>query len=143
MTKGEIAKGIFEQGYSCAQAVLMAYSEELGLDKTTAAKVSCGLGGGIARSRETCGAVIGAIMAIGLKHSDGSADDKVSVYEISRKFMDEFKSEFGTDNCGILLGLTKNEAQVPTPEARTKEYYEKRPCADMVEFAANAAEKYL
>ena len=143
MTKGETAKSIFEQGYSCAQAVFMAYAEDFGMDKTLAAKAACGLGGGIARSRETCGAVIGAIMAIGLRHSDGSADDKVAVYEISRKFMDEFKKEFGSDNCGELLGLGKNAVQTAAPDKRTNEYYEQRPCSCMVEFAANAVEKYL
>ena len=91
MTKGEQAKNIFMQGYNCAQSVVMTYCEELGMDMKSAARISCGLGGGIARTRETCGAVIGAVMAIGLKHSDGSPDDKKKVYEIGRAFIDEFE----------------------------------------------------
>ena len=52
------AKDYFDKGYSCAQSVLMAYSDDFGMDTETAARIACGLGGGIARSRETCGAVL-------------------------------------------------------------------------------------
>ena len=62
------AEEMFRSGYVCSQAVFATFSEMLGLDKETALKIANGFGGGIARKQEICGAVSGAIMAIGLKY---------------------------------------------------------------------------
>lgn len=142
MTKGEKAKEIFIQGYNCAQAVLMSYSEEFGIDRKTAARISCGLGGGIARTRETCGAVLGAVMVISLRYSDGSPDDKKKAYSAGSAFIQEFEEHNGSSLCKVLLGLEQKENS-SVPEARTKEYYQKRPCAELVACAAEMVEKYL
>ena len=68
MSKVDEAIECFYSGYSCSQAVLSAYCEDLGLDKETAMKISCGFGAGMARLGATCGAVTGAYIAIGLKY---------------------------------------------------------------------------
>ena len=52
MNKGEIAKQNFESGYNCAQAVLLAFCDELGFDKNTAAMLAAPFGGGMGRLRE-------------------------------------------------------------------------------------------
>ena len=59
MTKAELAKQNFLNGCNCAQAVLLAFSDETGLDRATALRLASGLGGGMARMREVCGTVNG------------------------------------------------------------------------------------
>ena len=65
-TRGEHAKELFLQGYTCAQAVVLAFEDVTGLDRTVAAKLSSGFGGGMGRMREVCGAVSGMFMVYDL-----------------------------------------------------------------------------
>ena len=60
------AVACFNNGFNCAQAIFTAYCDELGLDEETALKIACGFGAGMGRLQETCGAVSGAYLAIGL-----------------------------------------------------------------------------
>ena len=62
-----------KKGYNCAQTVLAACSELTGLDEKTALAISAGFGGGL-RSGEVCGAISGAVMAVGMDYlfTDGS-----------------------------------------------------------------------
>lgn len=137
------AKETFDKGYSCAQSVLMAYCNAFGMDTETAARIACGLGGGIARSRETCGAVLGGIMVLGLAKSSGGSEDKKELYRISRAFMDDFRKKAGSVICRELLGIPEGQKESTVPEKRTAEYYKTRPCEGLVELAAELLEKYL
>ena len=67
MTKGEIAKNNFMQGYNCAQAVLLAFCDDLGFDEQTALMLASPFGGGIGRMREVCGNVYGFRSCEGLQ----------------------------------------------------------------------------
>ncbi len=70
------AKAFFDQGYNCAQGVLLIHAPELGLDKENASRVGAAFGGGICRGGNTCGAVAGALMVLGLKYGNTKPDDK-------------------------------------------------------------------
>ena len=134
MDKSEQAFEIFRSGACCSQAVCCAFAEEYGIDSETAMKLSAGLGGGVARMREVCGAVTGATMALGLKYGP----DKANVYPHVQELCERFKAECGTIVCRDLLagvGATQGGA----PEARTETYYKKRPCHDLVRLAAKLA----
>jgi len=92
---------------NCAQSVLLSYANELNLDTMTALKIASGFGGGMAMA-ETCGAVTGAYMVLGLKvQSDGKsiqeikAEAKVNV----RKFNELFIAKHGSLKCKKLLGV--------------------------------------
>ncbi len=75
MTKPDDAAAYFNQGFSCSQAVVSSFSEDLGLDRETARKLSSGFGAGTGRSGNISGAVTGAIMVIGLKYGKGTIGD--------------------------------------------------------------------
>ena len=72
--RSEKAEALFKSGYNCSQSVFAAYADIFGIDTETALKISCGLGGGCGRQRELCGAVSGAVLAIGMKYgtTDGA-----------------------------------------------------------------------
>jgi C_GCAxxG_C_C family probable redox protein len=78
MTSGKKEKTIdaFRKGFNCSQAVLSSFSPDLGLEKETALKIACGFGAGMAKLQETCGAVTGAVMVLGLKYGKYKEDDK-------------------------------------------------------------------
>ncbi len=108
------AEEMFKEGFVCSQAVFAAFSEMLGLDKEMALKIGNGFGGGIARKQEVCGAVSGAIMAIGLKHGKTYAGDNIS-HEKTYAMIDSFCSEFiernKSINCHDILGCDLTEAK--------------------------------
>jgi C_GCAxxG_C_C family probable redox protein len=104
--RSEEAVASFKEGHNCAQAVFLACAVESGMSREHAMKVSSGFGGGMARQGDTCGAVTGAMMAIGLAHGSGVADEaaKQRVYERVWRFMDEFRARHRSTICRDLLG---------------------------------------
>lgn len=135
MTHEEKAEAFFKEGLNCSQAVFCAYAEELGLDLALAKRLSSGLGGGVGRMREVCGAVTGATLALGLR----AGEDKSAVYPLVQDFCAKFKAECGSIVCRDLLAGTGASAG-GAPEARTEAYYKKRPCVEMVKLAARLLE---
>ena len=98
----------FKSGFNCAQSVFSTYCEELGLDRTTGLRLSCGLGAGMGRLQETCGAVSGAYLLISLKYGMTSPDalpDKEATYAMVRHFAELFKERHQTTDCFELLGV--------------------------------------
>jgi len=115
-TKSDIAAEKFLSGYNCAQAVLYAYSKELGLDTNVALQMACGFGGGIGHRQEMCGALSGAILAIGLKHGRGENQEKALVeetYRRVRELIDRFEAKHKSHTCSELIGCNFN-----TPEGQ-------------------------
>lgn len=67
MNKVQQAQSLFLDGYLCSQSVLMTYAYLFDLEPEKAARIAAPFGGGVARRGETCGAVNGAFMVLGLK----------------------------------------------------------------------------
>ena len=138
------ARELFEQGYNCAQAVFAAFCDETGMDMETAVKLAAPFGGGIGRLREVCGAVSGMAMVTGMKYGYTDPADtqaKMEHYRLAQSLANEFKQENGSFICRELLNL--DGAGNPLPEERTPQYYQARPCADLVESAARIMEAYI
>jgi C_GCAxxG_C_C family probable redox protein len=113
----EIAVAKFLEGYNCAQSVLYSYCDVIHFDKNTALKMACGLGAGMGRKGEVCGAVTGGILVIGAKYGRGERDDQTAkelAYEKTSELMDRFEKKHGTFICRKLLGgceLSTEEGQ--------------------------------
>lgn len=144
MNKVQKAIECFKEGFSCSQAVLASFCEPLGLDRDTALKISQSFGGGMAHMGETCGAVTGAFMAIGLKHGRTRADDdlaKEKTYELVQEFVERFRSRYGSIICKELLGydLSKEDEM---KEAQEKQLFDEF-CPKLVQTAAEILEDLL
>ncbi len=114
MSKKELVLYRFAEGFSCSQAIFSTYGEELGLSRETALKIAAGFGGGMGRMAETCGAVAGAFMTIGLKYGAINVEDRAAkekTYELVREFADRFKARHGSIICKELLSC-----DISTPE---------------------------
>jgi C_GCAxxG_C_C family probable redox protein len=134
----------FKSGFSCSQAVFSAYAEELGLDKDVALKISGTFGGGMAGMAETCGAVTGAFMVIGLKYGKIKPEDeeaKRKAYSLVKVFVKKFKAKNSSIVCRELLGC-----DISTPEGiqtfKDKNFINSI-CPKFVESAAEILEEIL
>ena len=138
---------LFLEGYNCAQSVFTAFCHRFDMDEETAKRVSAGLGGGVGRMREVCGAVSGAAMVIGSLVAPVKGDDKESKaknYELVREFSERFKERHGgTVICREMLKLSIPMEKTAMPENRTAEYYKNRPCLKAVEDAAEILKKII
>ena len=135
----------FMKGYNCSQAVVLAFEDLLPLEKELLLKMASSFGGGMGRLREVCGSVCGMFMVVGLLYGyDGPETGRIKAEHYARiqELARRFEEIHGSIVCRELLGIS-NHRDDPTPEARTKEYYEKRPCPEIIGDAAEILEQYL
>jgi len=142
MDKKMTAKEMFNSGYNCSQTVFFMCSPEESLPRETKLALASGFGAGIGKSAETCGAVSGAIMAIGaaLAGRDFVSENemKADAYMLSSRFVKEFKEALGTISCRELLGYDLSK---PEEEAILKEQGAYRlKCAEFVALAVEKTE---
>lgn len=144
MIKKDEAVASFNGGFSCSQAVLSCYAEEMGLNGDIANRIACGFGGGVGRTGNICGAVAGAIMVIGMKYSmarpeDGAARERT--YAIVQQFIREYTAKNGSVSCPGLLGYDMADP-VQFKEAREKKVAAQK-CPGLVEDAVIILERIL
>lgn len=102
----------------CAQSVLRTIQETFGYECNDVFKTAFGFGGGLARMKSVCGALIGGYMGLGLVFGRGWGDFKgnpwptekrLKIYQDKfHKLYNKFVSEYGSDNCYDLIGFDLN-----------------------------------
>ena len=99
------------QGINCAQAVVCALAPVLGMDADTAFRMTEGLGLGMGGMTETCGAISGAVVVLGMANSHGMEDptSKGSTYKLSKDLVARFAAKNGATACRELKGIGKAE----------------------------------
>ena len=142
------ARGYFESGYNCAQAVVMAYDDVMEMSVEQLARLTAPFGGGMGRMREVCGTVSGMAFvagAIAPSTDPSNLEKRKDNYALVQRFANAFRSENGDIVCRRLLGLEpmQIQAETPMPSQRTAEYYKKRPCVEYVACAARIVAEYL
>jgi C_GCAxxG_C_C family probable redox protein len=111
--KAREAVDLFCSGYACSQAILVAYGTPLGLDRDCAMRLAAGFAGGM-RLGETCGAVTGAFMVLGLRYAPDNSDTTAGRAEVYARILDfaqRFKARQGSLICRDILGC-----DISTPE---------------------------
>ena len=134
----------FASGCNCAQSVVLAYADILGLTQEQAARVSVGFGGGIGRLRDNCGAFSAAVMLCGaLEGPQGACKEhRAQTYARVQEVHRQFVARNGSISCAELLGRAKTP-EAPTPDARTQAYYRSRPCARIIRYACQIIDGML
>lgn len=137
------ATELFSLKYHCSQAVFASFATELGLTEEQALKIGACFGSGMCKG-EVCGAVTGALMALGLKYGQSVRSDMESRYKTNRltvQMMDQFANEQGSCICRDLLGcdLATEEG---IQEAREKELFTKI-CPKFVETATRITKQLM
>ncbi len=139
------AMELFKEGYSCAQSVFGAFYDETGMGFEAALKMSSSFGGGMGRLREVCGAVSGIFIVAGIKYGYSSPDnkeEKAEHYQLIQTLALKFKEENGSIICRDLLGLADGPDS-PVPQKRTEQYYNTRPCVQLVGYAAEILDELI
>lgn len=140
------AQELFCMGFNCAQAVAGAFAEQANMPFDQLVKMVSALGGGMCRLRETCGAVSGAMVILGMLEGYDQAEDTIGkkmLYAKGQLMCIPFKEQFGSFKCRELLGLTPDQEPNPEPTKRTREFYESRPCLKFIGEMAALLEKAL
>ena len=126
---------LFKQGFNCSQAVFASCADLYGItDEQLALRLSASFGGGMGRMRLVCGAASGMFMLAGLQNGSCTPHDnegKMANYALVQDLAGQFKSKYGSLICAELLGLAPRPED-PRPAERTQQYYEKRPCPEMI-----------
>lgn len=143
-TVEEVAAATMLEGYNCAQSVLASCGQPLGLPRETAVQIAMTFGGGLGRTGNVCGAVTGALMALGLSFAAKDAKDKPTkeaAVRLAREFMAQFRAQHGATNCRDLI---KFDLSVPADYQRAVESgVFKSICPGIVKSAAGLVEKLL
>lgn len=138
-TAKEAALDYFAQKFNCAEATLLGLAEAYELSCDCAPRIATGFGGGLGGCGEACGALVGSIMALGLKHGRARADDieaKNALGAKVRTLVAAFEKEFGSARC---IDLT--ECDMRTPEGMEIAKQRKLHTDFCPKFVAFAAEK--
>jgi len=103
----------FQKGFDCSQVVFSSYAEELGISEEIANRVSACFGGGMNRG-ETCGAIAGALMVLGMKYGqfdEENMEQKNIMAAKREEFLRRFQEKYPSIVCKKLLNydLTKPE----------------------------------
>jgi C_GCAxxG_C_C family probable redox protein len=144
MDRVELAVSLFKEGFSCSQALLAAFGDRFGVDREIALRIAAGFGGGMGRMAQTCGAVTGAFMLIGLKFGSIDAKDrqaKEKAQTVVREFAKRFISRNDFLLCRELLGC-----DISTPEgsqfAKEKKLFATN-CPKYVKVAAEIVDEMI
>lgn len=135
-TRKEKALKLFNEKYNCAQSILLAYNDIVGLDNETAYKIAQGFGGGYGRMGKTCGTLNAAVMVLSLKYSNttkGDMDNIMETRKIVRSFINDFTANHNGINCTDILREEPGKTYIMHSEK----------CAKTVSEICDLLDKYL
>lgn len=103
----ENAAQFHASGFNCAQSVICALAPALDLDDELSFRLSEGFGAGMGGMTETCGALSGAVMALGFLESTGTdtPTSKGRTYKLARELTTAFSKQNGSTVCRELKGV--------------------------------------
>ncbi len=128
---------LFNSGFWCAESVLLAMAEEQGIQSEILPRIATGFCSGMARTGGQCGAVSGAMMAIGLANGRRAPGDPVDAnYMLIQELMQRFEERFGSTNCWELIGV---DMRTPQGQATFLEQHLIERCKEYVRGAADIA----
>lgn len=127
----QLAEHFLMKGFTCSEAVVMAFADTVGLRRDMASKISCAFAGGMAQGK-TCGAVSGAVMVIGLTYGSGLVRDgyaKDHCFQLTQEFSARFRRIRHTLECHDILKMNHIDPHNPDDIKRLRE---RTLCADIV-----------
>lgn len=126
LAAGERAAAYFVSGFNCAESVLKALADEWGLDAGAVPAAATAFGGGLGAHGKTCGAIVGALIALGLTAGHRDASDtstKERVISDAHAFVARAANEFGWTDCHDLTGVpqeSRKQRQRVSQETRAR-----------------------
>ena len=142
-SKSQRAVELFSQNYNCAQSVYVGSAAGEGLSEAQRLALAAPFGGGVARQGEICGALTGALLALGEIEGEAMSADPVAgrdaLYERARQLTETFREAHGAILCRELTGCALDT------EAGQRAFKERglhqNLCTKLVVFAAEQVER--
>jgi C_GCAxxG_C_C family probable redox protein len=137
-------KYFIDQKYNCSEAVLLALGQAWGVSSDALPLIAGGFGGGVGKKGLICGALSGAVMAIGLRLGSPDPTDTEKRELVVRhvaQLLDRFRDSYGETDCRKLIGC-----DLSTPEGARKAKEEKirtEKCRHFVRRAVELAQKIV
>ncbi|SCY07835.1 C-GCAxxG-C-C family protein [Desulfoluna spongiiphila] len=106
-TRVTVAMDLLQAGYSCSEALVLAYADDLQLDSSLALKLASGFAGGMGDRYGTCGVMTAACLVIGLVAGPDEISNPASrnrVRGLVAAFREGFAADHGALACGDLNG---------------------------------------
>ncbi len=106
-----LASKYHQEGFNCAESVLLALCREMGIESSLIPRIATGFGGGIGHTGDICGAVTGAVMALGIRFGRSDPQDKETrdkLYLLVESFLREAEKNLGHLDCLSLIGVRLN-----------------------------------
>jgi len=127
---GEKAVRYFNDGYNCAQSVLLTMFEYWNGRNDLVPKVATAFGAGIGRCGSVCGALTGGVLAIGTKYgtNEPSMEKRLKAYEIANQFYKRFEQQNGSVLCRELVGYDLSDPE-QLEKAREANVFDEKCCA--------------
>ena len=127
--QGEAAYAYFLKGYNCSQSVVAAFAPQLGLSEEMALRMSAG------------------VTVLSLVYADpADPADKSRMYALVQEAARLYRARNGGDSiiCRELLAKAGAAPSGGTKaEARTAEYYRKRPCPELCRMCADLCAEFI
>ncbi|HZX46647.1 MAG TPA: C-GCAxxG-C-C family protein [Clostridia bacterium] len=102
----------FNEGYNCCETMLLSFGELLGVESEVIPKIATPFGGGIYNRKHMCGALSGAVMAIGLKYGRNTPGGKREPSsERAARLVEKFTEKYESANCIGVLGYDPNDLE--------------------------------
>jgi len=131
----DLAQQYFDGGFNCAESTLVALAIHFGKTAPNIPSIATAFGGGMARSRNVCGAVTGALMALGLLYGRSHRDDdKERCYTLAAELIQAVQLRSGSINCFDLTGLDFTQ---PDGQQAYKEKVHGEVCVPLVRYIAD------
>lgn len=126
---------------NCAQTVFSLHAGDIGIEEELALKITSGFAGGMACA-ETCGAVTGSYMVIGVKHGHASSDpdEKTNTKLLIQRFNEKFTKEHGSLLCKKLTGYDISKPD-ELDQAREADVFNTK-CPKFLKTACNILEEF-
>ncbi|MBP1676974.1 MAG: GCAxxG family protein [Bacteroidetes bacterium] len=143
--KSTFAVQTFASSYNCSQSVFSVFAPDFGISRDLSLRLAGPLGAGIARRQETCGAVTGALLALGLKYGkgeNGTDEDKKRAFAVAQDFIQDFEAQFGSIVCLHLLDNNCMDTEEGAAAINKEDMFRTR-CTKYVKFAVEKTEELL
>ncbi|MBI1769436.1 MAG: C_GCAxxG_C_C family protein [Ignavibacteriales bacterium] len=133
-----------DASYNCAQSLILPFLEQYGVREEDGIKIASAFGSGMGRMQETCGAVTGAFMVLGLEYGFVHPKDqrqRQTLLVKTSEFVAKFKNEYGTIKCRDLLmcDLNTEEGQKKHKEENQRELV----CKKCIKYSAKILEEMI
>lgn len=98
---------LHSKNYNCAQAVACTLAPVIDADERMCFSATEAFGAGMGGLTETCGAISGAGVVIGMANSSGIEDptSKQRTYRLMRRLVSDFRTRSGSTLCPELKGV--------------------------------------